>query len=413
MDVWFDSGLTHTTLERQQDGLNFPVDLYLEGSDQHRGWFQSSLLTSIALHGKPPYKGLLTHGFTVDKHGRKMSKSEGNNIEPKEIYDTLGADVLRLWIASSDYRQEMSISKEIFQRVSDVYRRIRNTLRYFTGNLYDFDADKHRQQPHQLLKLDAWMLRHTQALQEQIVQHYEHYEFHFIVRKVQLFCSNDLGAFYLDIIKDRLYTCQTDSQARRSAQTVLWHILQAMTRWLAPILSFTADEVWQEIHRQMNQPATILFADTFHSFPDALIPDALNDADETFNDEYWQGIQTLKERSDKQLELLRQDNQIGSSLDAEVSIYANPDWYDKLRLVGDELRFLLITSYAHLLPIDQLPQGVEAENGIAIVAQSCPYQRCARSWHRRQDVGHHPEHKDLDQRSIDNVYGDGEVRYFA
>jgi isoleucyl-tRNA synthetase len=404
LDVWFDSGMTHATLDRKEEGLTFPADLYLEGSDQHRGWFQSALLTGIALNGAPPYKAVLTHGFTVDQHGKKMSKSEGNIVEPQKVCQTLGADILRLWIASSDYRQEMSVSDEIFKRVGDSYRRIRNTVRYFLGNLEDFNYQENGVDFSQQLSLDRWAINQARRLQEEIIIAYKDYEFHTICKKIQHFCAVEMGAFYLDILKDRLYTCQTNSLPRRSAQTSLYHLCQAIVRWLCPILSFTSEEIWQHIGE--NKKSILL--QTWYSGLSTL-PEK-----ETLNVGYWKTLQEIKSLVDKKLETLRNDRKIGGSLDAQITLYASPALAQNLLLLGDELRFVFITSYAEIKKIEEAPKGLEESmEGLKILAETCPFKRCERSWHRRADVGSNPKHPDLDSRSILNVYGNGELRQFV
>lgn len=405
LDVWFDSGMLHHTLKREEEGLTLPADLYLEGSDQHRGWFQSSLLTSVALNGSPPYRSLLTHGFTVDKDGKKMSKSKGNTIAPQKICQTLGADILRLWVASVDYSQEMSVSEEVFKRVSDSYRRIRNTLRYFLGNLSDFDIKKNKVDFSQQLSIDRWAIHQTHHLQKEIITAYDNYEFHTICKKIQFFCAIEMGAFYLDILKDRLYTCQKNSLSRRSAQTTLYHICQAMVRWLSPILFFTSDEVWQHIKHDNDEELLLqTWYEELSSFPQQ---DPLGVG-------YWQEMQIIKGCVDKKLECLRSKNKIGGSLDAQVTLYAEPSLLKRLSLVGEELRFIFITSYAIIKPIEEADKIItESLPGLKISAQACPYKRCERSWHRREDVGTHAEYPDLDSRSILNVYGEGEKRQFV
>lgn len=405
LDVWFDSGMTHYTLQREKEGLTFPADLYLEGSDQHRGWFQSSLLTAIALNNQPPYKGVLTHGFTVDQHGKKMSKSEGNIVEPQKICQTLGADILRLWVASSDYRQEMSVSDEIFKRVSDAYRRIRNTIRYFLGNINDFDDSRHLVNFSQQLSIDRWAVHRANVLQKEIITAYENYEFHLICKKIQHFCSIEMGAFYLDILKDRLYTCQKNSLARRSAQTTLYHLCHAMVRWLCPILFFTSDEIWQEL--RPNKEDELLFQTWYQGL--STLPD-----NEVLNASYWNNMQKIKSCVDKSIETLRKNNDVGSSLDVQTTLYAEPKLFEQLSLLGDELRFVFITSYAHLKPIKKAPKNVaESLEGLKIISMPCPFNRCERSWHRREEVGTNPQYPDLDSRSILNAYGEGESRYFV
>ncbi|MBF6058594.1 isoleucine--tRNA ligase [Thiomicrorhabdus heinhorstiae] len=406
LDVWFDSGISHYTVLGQRDELQAPADLYLEGSDQHRGWFQSSLLTALAIDGQAPYKQVLTHGFTVDKDGKKMSKSMGNGIAPQDIANQYGADILRLWISAVDYRYEMTVTDEIFSRTADAYRRIRNTARFLLANINGFDPQIDLVEYDKLLPLDKWAIGHAAKLQKEIIEAYESYSFHNIYQAVTHFCSIELGAFYLDVIKDRQYTCKADSLARRSAQTALYHIVEAMTRWIAPILSFTAEEIWQVLP---GDRAQTVFVSQWY--------DALTELDETaaMNSAYWNEMMEVRSAVAKQLEVLRNEKVIKGSLTAEVILYADDKLFDKISRLQDELRFVLITSEAKILPLaEKTAAAIESElSGLWVDAGATAKPKCARCWHHRSDVGAHADHPDLCQRCVDNVVGDGEVRHFA
>ena len=406
LDVWFDSGVTHECVLKQDDTLSFPADLYLEGSDQHRGWFQSSLLTSVAINDVAPYKTVLTHGFTVDAKGMKMSKSKGNVVEPQKVINRLGADILRLWIASTDYSAEMNVSDEILNRTADAYRRIRNTARFLLSNLEGFDADKNCVPVDELIKLDRWAIQHAAQLQQEILEAYENFQFHQIYQSLHRFCAVEMGGFYLDVIKDRQYTTQRESHARRSAQTALYHIVEALARWIAPILSFTAEEIWRHIPGRHND--SIFLQTWYEPF------NKLTDATE-FDRDYWQKVITVREAIGKELERLRVDGSIGSSLDAEVDLYCSDDLYAELKKLEDELRFVLITSYAriHLLsnsPADTVATELET---LKLVAVASEHAKCVRCWHHREDVGNNTDHPELCGRCVDNIVGDGEPRLFA
>ncbi len=407
LDVWFDSGTTHFSVLQSRTELQFPADLYLEGSDQHRGWFQSSLLASVAMHHRAPYKGLLTHGFTVDAQGRKMSKSLGNVIAPQEVVNKLGADVLRLWVAATDYRGEMTVSDEILTRMADSYRRIRNTARFLLANLNGFDPQQHLVPSQQMLPLDRWAVDLAYRLQQDIKAAYDDYLFHIIYQKVHNFCSVDLGTFYLDIIKDRQYTTARDSLARRSAQTALYHILEALVRWIAPILSFTAEEIWQQMvgQREKSVFLTCWYENLFTL-----------SADDPFSALFWQRIMAVRDAVSKELEKLRVAGHIGSSLDAEVDLYCDGDLFNALNRLEDELRFVLITSYARVHPRSAQPEVVSHAqvNGqeLAIVVAASLHPKCIRCWHHRADVGTHPHHPEICGRCVENL-GDGEQRRFA
>ena len=395
LDVWFDSGTTHTTVVKADTQLKFPADLYLEGSDQHRGWFQSSLLTGCAIDARAPYDALLTHGFVVDGQGHKMSKSKGNVIAPQKVMDTYGADILRLWVASTDYSGELSISEEILKRVVESYRRIRNTLRFLLANLADFDAQTDSISIDQCLELDRYMLAFTAAFQQELLQNYQRYEFHQVVHQLHNFCSEDLGGFYLDILKDRLYTATAKGLPRRSAQTVLHHITHSLVRLFAPILSFTADEVWE--HLTADRDGSVLLQQ-WHASP--VQPDA-----EPLQHR-WTKIRTLRAHVLKKLETSRAQGDIGSSLAATVEIRAGNEDFALLQTLEDDLRFVLIVSEASLIhdPAVQHPE---------ITVKPSSHAKCERCWHYREDVGSHAAHPTLCQRCITNLYGDGEQRQFA
>src|SRR5579859_5250127 len=389
LDVWFDSGTTHVSVLQRREELTKPADLYLEGSDQHRGWFQSSLLTGCAIDGQAPFNGLLTHGFVVDGQGRKMSKSLGNVIAPQKVMDTLGADVLRLWIASTDYSGELSLSDEILKRVVEAYRRIRNTLRFLLANLDDFDPRAHELPVAEWVEIDRYALQMAQRLQRQVLKDYEAFEFHFVVQKLQAFCSEDLGGFYLDILKDRLYTSAKDSWARRSAQNALHHITHSLLRLIAPVLSFTADEAWPIFTR--NDKDSVLLH-TWHQFPDA-------GGDLC---ERWDEIRVARSEVQRELEALRAAGKIGSALQAEVEIHAKGDRYLLLISLGDDLRFVFNTSQAKVV-----------HGAGKIMMSPSEHKKCERCWHYRADVGADPAHAEICGRCMANFYGSGEHRTHA
>ena len=410
LDVWFDSGVSHyAVLERREGLTGFPAaDLYLEGSDQHRGWFQSSLLTSVAMRGLPPYRSVLTHGFTVDSRGQKMSKSKGNVVAPQKVVNSLGADILRLWVAATDYRGEMSVSDEILKRTSDAYRRIRNTARFLLANLHDFDPALNLLAPGNLLALDRWLLARTSQLQEEVEAAYEAFEFHLIYQKIHNFCSVDLGSFYLDVIKDRQYTTPQNSIARRSAQSAMYHALEAMTRWLAPILSFTAEEIWGHMPGERGES---VFLETWYSLP-PLPEEATRDL------AFWQQVTAVRDAVARELERLRVAGGIGSSLDAEVDLYCGREIHDLLHRLEDELRFVFITSYARIHPVETPPEDaihftLPSRDELWVAVAPSVHPKCVRCWHHREDVGSHPEHPELCGRCVENVLGDGERREFA
>ncbi len=391
LDVWFDSGVTHACLLKEREGLQHPADLYLEGSDQHRGWFQSSLLTGCATDGHAPYAALLTHGFVVDGKGMKMSKSKGNVIAPQKVMDSYGADILRLWVASTDYAGELSISDEILKRTVDGYRRIRNTLRFLLANTADFDPAGDALPVGDWLEIDRYALALTRQMQEAVLADYRIYSFHTAVQRLHHFCSEDLGAFYLDILKDRLYTAGQNSKPRRAAQSVLWHILQTLTRLMAPILSFTAEEIWA-----LQCKSESVFLTLWHELP--------AQADEPVLTGRWARLRELRALALKRIEELRTDGKVGSSLQAEAVFQGEGPDYELLTSLNDDLRFLLITSSARV----ELGQG-ETRVEVAGLA----HDKCERCWHVRADVNADPAHPGLCGRCISNLYGAGEPRSHA
>jgi isoleucyl-tRNA synthetase len=393
LDVWFDSGSTHYAVLRQRDELKWPADLYLEGSDQHRGWFQSSMLTGCATTGRAPYDQLLTHGFVVDGQGRKMSKSLGNVIAPQKINDTLGADILRLWVAATDYSGELAISDTILKGVTESYRRLRNTIRFLLANLTDFDLARDGVAVDNLLEIDRYALAQTRALQSRLTGDlYPRYAFHHAMQDIVTFCSDDLGAFYLDILKDRLYTTAADSSARRSAQTALWHITRALLLWLQPVLCFTSDEAWAVFSGDAEDSA--LFH-TWHALPEV--------AGEAELLARWSALRAVRANVNKLIEDQRVANVLGSSLQAEVDIVADAELYPLLASLGDDLKFVLIVSKVTL----------SAGEHTAISVRASEAQKCERCWHWRDDVGAHAEHPTLCGRCVSNLFGDGEARAHA
>ncbi|RPI47692.1 MAG: isoleucine--tRNA ligase [Betaproteobacteria bacterium] len=412
LDVWFDSGATHETVlggpdnrarGSHADALSFPADLYLEGSDQHRGWFHSSLLVSCMLNGVAPYRSLLTHGFVVDGDGRKMSKSLGNVIAPQKVVGTLGADILRLWVASTDYSGELSISDEILKRVVESYRRIRNTLRFLLANLSDFDPARHALPPSDWAEVDRYAVARLARLQSELDREYEQYRFHIIAHRLHEYCSEHLGAFYLDILKDRLYTAGTNSRARRAAQNALYHIAHTVVRLFAPILSFTAEEAWGHLP---DKPKDSVFLQEWHANP------AIEDAEVIC--ERWEKLLGLRSDVSKELERLRVAGRIGSALAAEVELYLGSDEErDVLERFGNDLRFVFITSAVRILH-DAHPDAVPSRlKGVSIRVLPSDGAKCERCWHYRHDVGIAPDHVGLCGRCVSNLYGDGEPRPYA
>ncbi|CAM3587342.1 isoleucine--tRNA ligase [Parendozoicomonas haliclonae] len=405
LDVWFDSGVTHYSVCERREELRTPADLYLEGSDQHRGWFQSSLKTGIAMNGVPPYKGLLTHGFTVDANGRKMSKSLGNVIPPQDVINTLGADILRLWVSSTDYTGEMTVSKDILNRSADSYRRIRNTARFLLSNLNGFNPETDLVAYENMLPLDRWAVDRALQLQEEILASYDAFNFLNVYQKVHNFCSLDLGSFYLDIIKDRQYTTQKDSLARRSCQSAMFHIMEAFVRWIAPILSYTAEELWAVMPGKHSESVHL---EEWYTGLKAL-------EDTTFNREYWNQLMAVKNAVNKAMEDARNAGQIGGSLQAEVTLYASDELKAAIDKLEDELRFVLITSRADVAALADAPESaVETEvAGLKVAVAKSAHEKCDRCWHHREDVGSNEKYADLCGRCVDNVEGEGEVRHYA
>ncbi|WP_205742754.1 isoleucine--tRNA ligase [Onishia niordana] len=410
LDVWFDSGTTHWHVLRDSHQLGHSVgpraDLYLEGSDQHRGWFHSSLLTGCAIDGHAPYRQLLTHGFTVDAQGRKMSKSVGNVVAPQEVMDKLGADILRLWVASTDYSGEMAVSDEILKRIADVYRRIRNTSRFLLANLNGFEPERDAVAVEDMLALDQWVVDRAAQLQARIETAYDEYRFLDVYQQVHSFCSLELGGFYLDVIKDRQYTTQRDSLARRSAQTALYQVVEALSRWVAPILSFTAEEIFENIP---GKRADSVLLETYFEGLSTLPEDA------SLGRDFWSRVLEVKQAVNKCLEDARNAKQIKNGLAAEVTLYVDEALEATLAKLGDELRFVLLTSDVHLAP---LSEGAAAEatelEGLKVSVAESEHTKCERCWHHRPDVGSHPEHTDLCGRCISNLPdGPGEMRHYA
>lgn len=410
LDVWFDSGTTHWHVLRGSHDIGHATgpraDLYLEGSDQHRGWFHSSLLTGCAIDGHAPYRELLTHGFTVDENGRKMSKSLGNTIEPQKVNDTLGADIMRLWVSATDYSGEMAVSDQILQRSADAYRRIRNTARFLLSNLSGFDPARDLLPAEDMLALDRWAVDRTLLLQRELEEHYGEYRFWNVYSKIHNFCVQELGGFYLDIIKDRQYTTGANSVARRSCQTALFHISEALVRWIAPILAFTADELWQYLPGERNESVML---NTWY--------EGLSELPEGFElgREYWERIMAAKTAVNKELENQRAAKAIGGNLQAEVTLFADDALSADLNKLGDELRFVLITSAASVVPFVQAPaDAVTTEvEGLKLKVVKSGHAKCGRCWHFRADVGSHPEHPEICSRCVDNLSGSGEVRHYA
>jgi isoleucyl-tRNA synthetase len=405
LDVWFDSGVTHACVLDDRDYLGRPADLYLEGSDQHRGWFQSSLLSSVAMTGAAPYRQVLTHGFTVDADGRKMSKSLGNVIAPQKVMNSLGADVLRLWVAAADYRQEMTVSDEILRRVSDAYRKIRNTVRFLLGNLDGFEPGMCLD-PDDMLPLDRWAVDRAALLQDDIQRAYEDYEFLKVYQKVHQFCVLDMSAFYLDILKDRLYTTGRDSAIRRSAQTAMYHIAESLVRWIAPVLSFTAEEIWHELPGSREQS---VFMATWY--------EGLFQLDSDEQRDRWRAVIEVREAVSKHIEELRVAGQVGSSLASKAEVWADGACKDALDWLGEELRFVLLTSEAVAGGLDEAPGELQilrlGGGQVAVRVTPSTDAKCVRCWHQRPDVGASAEHPELCGRCIGNVEGPGETRRIA
>lgn len=411
LDVWFDSGSTNFTVLANRPDLANPADLYLEGSDQHRGWFQSSLLVSEAIYGRPPYKQVLTHGFTVDAKGYKLSKSKGNTkgFEPQELANKYGIDIVRLWVGSSDYRYEMAVSNEGFARTTDMYRRIRNTIRFLLANTDDFDPATDMVDANTLVSLDKYILKRAEAVQADIRQSYTNMDFHQVCQAVVGFCSQDLGGFYLDIIKDRQYTTKANGKARRSAQTAIYHIAHALLRWIAPILSFTAQEAWEILKGPHTSNGNgYIFTEEWYEFP----PVVLDDVSESD----WQAILNVKETVNKAYEIARTDKVINANLSANVTVYAPDTIMASLNRLGDELKFVFISSQASVKPFAEKPSNVtysDEDSQVAVVVKPATGEKCIRCWHIREDIGINPAHPEICGRCAQNVEGQGEVRHYA
>jgi len=403
LDVWFDSGVSHRAVLNPDGGARTVADLYLEGSDQHRGWFNSSLTTAVAMHGAPPYRTVLTHGYVVDAEGKKFSKSKGNYIALETLVKQHGADILRLWVASTDYKNEVSISEEIIKRNADVYRRIRNTSRFLLSNLFDFDINQHALPSEQWVELDRWVIGRAKALQTEIIEAYTNYQFHVIYQKIHHFCAIDLGGFYLDIIKDRQYTTAVDSVARRSCQHAMYHLIQALVRWFAPILSFTAEEIWESIPGFLGE--SVFLEQWYDAWPEV----------EPVDDSRWERVYAIREEVNQALEAARKTGSIGSSLAAHVTLYVNESVEILLKPFGDELRFILITSGVTLCPLKDKPEDVacNATLGLGMIVTPVDDAKCVRCWHRVPDVGQVEEHPELCTRCVTNISGSGEVRQWA
>ncbi|RPH30566.1 isoleucine--tRNA ligase [Buttiauxella warmboldiae] len=408
LDVWFDSGSTHSSVVDVRPEFNgHTPDMYLEGSDQHRGWFMSSLMISTAMKGKAPYRQVLTHGFTVDGQGRKMSKSIGNTVSPQDVMNKLGADILRLWVASTDYTGEIAVSDEILKRAADSYRRIRNTARFLLANLNGFNPETDMVKPEEMVVLDRWAVSCAQDAQVDILAAYESYDFHEVVQRLMRFCSIEMGSFYLDIIKDRQYTAKSDSVARRSCQTALYHIAEALVRWMAPIMSFTADEIWAFLPGEREK---YVFTGEWYQGLFGLADS------ETMNNDYWDTLLTVRGEVNKVIEQARADKRVGGSLEAAVTLYADSELAAKLNSLGEELRFVLLTSGAEVADYAQAgedAQQSEILKGLKVALRKADGEKCPRCWHYTTDVGQVAEHAEICGRCVTNIAGDGEKRKFA
>ncbi len=407
LDVWFDSGVTHYSVVDAREEFNgHSADLYLEGSDQHRGWFQSSLISSIAMKDEAPYKQVLTHGFVVDGHGRKMSKSIGNVVAPKDVTNKLGADILRLWVASTDYTGEVAVSDEILKRSADAYRRIRNTARFFLANLNGFNPETDLVPAEEMVALDRWAVGRALAAQEEIVKAYGEYNTHAVMQRLMHFCSVEMGSFYLDVIKDRQYTAKLGGHAQRSCQTALYYIVEALVRWMAPIMSFTADEIWNEMPGERDQ-----FVFTGEWF-DGLF--GLTEGEE-LNNEFWAEIQKVRGGVNKLLETARTEKVIGGSLQAEVTLFVDDALAAKINLLEDELRFVLLTSAAIVKPLSEKSDAAKETEieGLFVEVKATEAEKCERCWHHTADVGTIEGHEKVCGRCVSNIDGEGEVRHFA
>ncbi|MGJ7095112.1 isoleucine--tRNA ligase [Vibrio hannami] len=407
LDVWFDSGVTHYAVVDNREEFNGAcADMYLEGSDQHRGWFQSSLISSIAMKGEAPYKQVLTHGFVVDGHGRKMSKSIGNVVAPKDVTNKLGADILRLWVSSTDYTGEVAVSDEILKRSADAYRRIRNTARFFLANLSGFNPETDIVPAEEMVALDRWAVGRALAAQEEIIKAYEEYNTHAVTQRLMQFCSIEMGSFYLDVIKDRQYTAKLGGHAQRSCQTALYYIVEALVRWMAPIMSFTADEIWNQMPGEREK-----FVFTQEWF-DGLF--GLAEGEELNND-FWNDVQEVRGQVNKLLEAARNEKVIGGALQAEVTLYVDDALAVKLNKLEDELRFVLLTSKAEVKPVSEKSDAAQATEleGLFVEVKASEAEKCDRCWHHVADVGTIEGHEKICGRCVSNVDGEGEVRKFA
>ena len=393
LDVWFDSGVTHYAVSAKRFGTNIVADLYLEGSDQHRGWFQSSLLTGIAMNNCAPYKTVLTHGFVVDEEGRKQSKSLGNVVSPQKVWDNLGADILRLWVASTDFRSEMVASDEILKQTSDQYRRIRNTFRFILGNINDF-SNKDQINFEDQIELDKWIINEGYKLQERVLNLYDKYAYHKAVQAIHNFCVNELGGIYLDIVKDRLYTSKTDSLVRRSCQTSLDKLLNILIRLIAPILSYTAEEIWQSCPNLNNQEESVFLSN--------YLTNENKDKLEISNEE-WKRLFEIKDSVNQSIEQLRNDNKLKGSLDAVVNIEAHDADFSILEKLGTELHFLFISSEAN----------IKKGSSLKINITNSEHEKCVRCWHRDVTVGKNDLYREICQRCITNIAAEGEQRSFV
>ncbi|ACS84398.1 isoleucine--tRNA ligase [Musicola paradisiaca] len=407
LDVWFDSGSTHASVvDVRPEFAGHAADMYLEGSDQHRGWFMSSLMIATAIKGKAPYRQVLTHGFTVDGQGRKMSKSIGNTIAPQDVMDKMGADILRLWIGSTDYSGDIAVSDEILKRSADAYRRIRNTARFLLANLNGFDPALHTVKPEDMVVLDRWAVGCAKAAQEEIVEAYESYDFHRVVQRLMQFCSVEMGSFYLDIIKDRQYTAKSDGVARRSCQTALFHIAEALVRWMAPILSFTADEIWGYLP---GKRAQYVFTEEWYDGLFGL------DAKESMNETFWAEMLRVRSEVNKVIEQARNDKHIGSSLEAAVTLYADNALYAHLGQLQSELHFALLTSRARVERYENAPANAQQSelSGLKVVLTKADGEKCPRCWHYETDIGSDAAHPEVCGRCATNIGGNGEERKFV
>ena len=405
LDVWFDSGVTHYFVVDRREDLPASADLYLEGSDQHRGWFMSSLISSTAMHGHAPYKEVLTHGFTVDAHGKKMSKSVGNVVAPQEVTNKLGADILRLWVASTDYRGEIAVSDEILKRAADSYRRVRNTARFLLANLNGFNVEDAVAEE-EMVALDRWIVARAKALQDELFEAYEKYDLLVVTQKIIHFCSIELGSFYLDVIKDRQYTAKSDGIARRSCQTAMYHIIEALVRWIGPITSFTAQEIWEALPGERSE---FVFTETWYEGFNGFTQS------DTFNDELWHSVISVKDAANQAMEKARKEGQLGGSLEASISLYATESLYNALSSFDNELRFVLITSGVSLTLVDSKPADAQETDvdGLWLSVSKAKGEKCVRCWHHLEDVGTHAGHEELCGRCVTNIDGEGEIRQYA